>query len=124
MSSSAPALKPLAHSLLRGSSNGSDNYVVSGNGSRSKTPGTGNGGRSRNYSKTGDHESRLDGYSKNTMKSNIGRGSANTSQENIVSPDSGILRTTDVKIDIEMDKMKRQTSEDSEDSLRRLEFGH
>ena len=121
-SSSAPALKPLLKSFLRGSKNESSDYgrsASNGNVTNSKTLASSNG---RRIFGGNNGESGLNTYGKNTLTSNAGLGSANTSQEKIM-PQGGIMRTTDVKIDIEMGNMKRIKSDDSEESLRRLEFG-
>jgi hypothetical protein len=57
------------------------------------------------------------GNYKGHVTSTAGHGSANTSQENIIG--SGIMKTTNVKVDVEMGP----GNNNSEDSLRRLEFG-
>jgi hypothetical protein len=121
-SASAPSLKPLVKTILGGSTfQKSANYGKAGSNSNSKSlsqlEARQRMSSHRIYgSRAKGNDIPLGNY-KGHITSTAGHGSANTSQENIMG--NGIMRTTDVKVDIEMGRPKNE----SEDSLRRLEFG-
>ncbi|KAF8053884.1 hypothetical protein FPV67DRAFT_1443036 [Lyophyllum atratum] len=116
-SASAPALKPLVKSLLGGSTfQKSANYAGRSGSNTGGPSGSESRHRSRMFGKGG--EIPLGNY-KGHITSTAGQHSSNDSEENIITA-GGIMRTTDVKIDIEVGGRPKN---DSEDSLRRLEFG-
>ncbi|KAA8911393.1 hypothetical protein FN846DRAFT_792269 [Sphaerosporella brunnea] len=123
-SASAPSLKPLVTTILGGSTfqKSTGMYGKTGSNSGSKNLSTPEArhriSSHRIYGpRSKGNEIQMGNY-KSTITSTAGHSSsANTSQENIIG--TQILRTTDVKVDVEMGRGKN----DSEDSLRRLEFG-
>ncbi|PWW80192.1 hypothetical protein C7212DRAFT_349645 [Tuber magnatum] len=107
ITASAPALKPLVHSILQSTSHSKPSYAqnvigYAGTGQRS--------GRGVPLRSLGCREAnRLHG---NTT---VIDGGPSESQEDIVIKGDGIVRTVEVKVDMEADGR-------SEDSIRRLEF--
>jgi len=125
-SASGPSLKPLVKSVLGSSSFQKSSYYLHGSHDRGKDLSQSDG-RHRIYGGSGGHSGTDGGAGiplgnyKGQITSTATHGSANTSQENIIgNAQGGILRTTDVKVDVEIGVRPKN---DSEDSLRRLEFG-
>jgi hypothetical protein len=121
-SASAPQLKPLLKSMLGGSTfqKSEDYHARSGSNSNSRSRSQSDARHRMTMHRLYGSRSRGNDIEMGNYKGHVtsdGRGSANTSQENIMG--NGIMKTTDVKVDIEMGRGKN----DSEDSLRRLEFG-
>ncbi|RPB03286.1 hypothetical protein L873DRAFT_1826348 [Choiromyces venosus 120613-1] len=101
ITASAPALGPLVRSILRGTSYAKSCYTGTGQKSKHGIPLHSLGGRETN---------RPHGNTTTV------EGGANESQEDIVSKNDGIIRTVEVKVDVEANGR-------SEDSIRQLEFG-
>ncbi|CCX15248.1 Similar to hypothetical protein [Tuber melanosporum Mel28]; acc. no. XP_002841286 [Pyronema omphalodes CBS 100304] len=128
-SASGPSLKPLVKSVLGGTSFNKSSYYLRGGSSRSKPQSTPNGhriyGNDRSAMGRSTDEERdvpLGNYKGHVRSTAIHSSSANTSQENIINSSmGGIMRTTDVKVDVELGIRSKN---DSEDSLRRLEYGN
>ncbi|KAI5795795.1 hypothetical protein EDC01DRAFT_614515 [Geopyxis carbonaria] len=112
---SAPALKPLVRSVLGGSTWGKSYGVAGGAYGRSgRSGGQGYGREMESFHTHGGG---------GVTSTAAGGGST----ENIIqTPQGGIVRTTDVKVDVEVDvdgQSRRRGPNDSDESLRRLEFG-
>jgi hypothetical protein len=121
-SASAPQLKPLVKSILGGSSfQRSEDYAKAGSNSNSRNLSQSDARNRMSVHRLYGSRSRGNdipmGNYKGHVTSTAGHGSANTSQENIIG--TGIMKTTNVKVDVEMGP----GNNNSEDSLRRLEFG-
>ncbi|CAZ85477.1 unnamed protein product [Tuber melanosporum] len=108
ITASAPALKPLVHSILQGTSHAKPSYAQNGLG---YTAGGRKSGAGVPLHSLGCRDTNRPHGNTTTVD-----GGSSESQEDIVFKGDGIVRTVEVKVDMEADGR-------SEDSIRRLEFG-